>query len=108
MSERVAILQRLDPTQVDEYVEAHEEVPEAVSSAMKQGGVEEYELFVTGNIAVGVVTVNDFDTFVEQYRDDPQTQEWEARVDQFKLSGVDPETMEMPTMERIWRLSDEA
>jgi len=43
--------------------------------------------------------------FEEAYGSDPDNQAWEERVGEFKRSGVDPDEMEMPVMERIWTLS---
>jgi len=103
--ERVVMLQRLKSDAVDDYVEAHEDVPDSVVEAMEEGGVEEYELYVYDDIAIGIMDVHDLDEFEERYGSDPDNQAWEERVGEFKRSGVDPDEMEMPVMERIWSLS---
>jgi L-rhamnose mutarotase len=106
-TETVVILQRLDPDRVDEYVESHEDVPEAVTDAMAEGGVEEFRLFVEGDVAVCVLDVEDFEAYQERYESDEACLEWESHVDQFKRSGVDPDTGEMPTMEEVWTFTSE-
>lgn len=106
-TEQIVILQRIDPEQTDEYVEAHDDVPQSVVDAMVDGGVHNYSLYLRDEIAVGVVEVEDIDAFQERYESDPENEEWEAYVQQFKREGIDPEDMEMPVMEDIWSLSDE-
>ena len=105
--ERVVVVQRLKADAVDEYVEAHDDVPDSVVEAMTEGGVEEYELYVHDDVAVGIMDVRDLDEFEAVYGRDPDNQAWEDRVGEFKRSGVDPDEMEMPVAERIWALSDE-
>jgi L-rhamnose mutarotase len=100
--EHVAILQRLDPDHVDDYLEAHEDVPEAVSDAMERGGVQTFRLFVHGDISVGYLAVEDFEAFNQTYTADPECQEWEDHVGEFKRSGVDVESGEMPLMDEVW------
>jgi L-rhamnose mutarotase len=107
-TETVVILQRLDPDSVDEYVESHDDVPEAVTEAMAEGGVAEFRLFVEDDVAVCVLEVADFAAYQERYETDEECLAWEAHVDQFKRSGVDPDTGEMPTMEEIWSFTNEA
>lgn len=105
--DRVVMVQRLKSTAVDEYVAAHDDVPESVVEAMEEGGVAEYELYVHDDIAVGIMEVEDLTEFEDVYGNDPDNQAWEERVGEFKRSGVDPDEMEMPVMERIWSLDDE-
>lgn len=104
--ERVVLLQRLKPDAVDDYVEAHDDVPDSVVEAMREGGVEEYDLYVYDDVAVSVMDVRDLAEFEAVYGSDPDNEAWEERVGEFKRSGVDPDEMEMPVMERIWSLDD--
>lgn len=104
--ERVVLLQRLKPDAVDEYVAAHDDVPDSVVEAMQKGGVEGYELYVHDDIAVSVMDVRDLEEFEAVYESDPDNREWEERVGEFKRSGVDADDMEMPVMERIWSLRE--
>ncbi|QGA82216.1 L-rhamnose mutarotase [Halomicrobium sp. LC1Hm] len=106
-TETVVVMQRLDPDRVDEYVESHEHVPAAVTRAMEAGGVEEFRLFVEDDVAVCVVEAESFEAYQERYESDEACLEWEAHVDQFKRSGVDPETGEMPTMDEIWSFTSD-
>jgi L-rhamnose mutarotase len=105
--ERVVVLQRLKQDAINDYVAAHDDVPDSVADAMNEGGVDEYELYVYEDIAVGIMDVRDLDEFEDVYAADPDNQAWEERVGEFKRSGVEPDEMEMPVMERIWSLSDE-
>ncbi|WP_224337677.1 L-rhamnose mutarotase [Haloprofundus halobius] len=105
--EQVAILQRIKPEMTDEYIEAHDNVPESVIDAMVEGGVYEYRLFLRDEIAVGIIEVEDMEQFQERYESDPENEEWESHVEQFKTEGIDPDNMEMPVMEEIWSLSDD-
>lgn len=106
-TEQVAILQRIDPEKAEEYIEAHDDIPQSVVDAMVDGGVHEYRLYLHEEIAVGIVEVEDMDAFQERYESDPENEEWEAYVQQFKHEGIDPDDMEMPEMDEIWSLSDE-
>ncbi|WP_248517962.1 L-rhamnose mutarotase [Salinarchaeum laminariae] len=105
--ERIVTVQRLKSDAVDDYVAAHDDVPDSVVEAMEDGGVAEYELYVDGDIAIGIMEVEDLEAFEDVYGSDPDNQKWEERVGEFKQSGVDPDEMEMPVMERIWSLGDE-
>lgn len=105
--EQIVILQRIKPELSDDYIKAHDDVPQSVIDAMVEGGVHEYRLYLRDEIAVGVVEVEDMDKFQERYENDPANQEWEAHVEQFKREGIDPGDMEMPVMEEIWSLSED-
>ena len=100
--DRVAMIQRLDPDRVDDYLAAHEDVPEAVSEAMERGGVRQFQLFVRDDISVGYIEVEDLEAYVEEYASDPECREWEERVAEFKTAGVDVEDGSMPLMDRVW------
>lgn len=98
----VALFQRLDPDQVDEYLEAHEDVPDAVPTAMERGGVHSFRLFVEDDVSVGIIEVEDFEAFNEEYLADEECQDWEEFVADFKRSGVDVNEGEMPLMDEVW------
>jgi L-rhamnose mutarotase len=100
--DRVLLVQDLDPEKVDDYVEAHDDVPDAVTDAMERGGVHRFDLFVHDGVSIGYVVVDDFERFQSVYGDDPECMAWEERIAPFKRSGVDPDTGEMPLGDRIW------
>ena len=107
-TERAVYLQRIADDRVDEYVEAHETVPEGVKRAMERGGVRTFELFVRDGIAVCVLEADDLEEYVEAINGDPDVDEWERYVAQFKERGVDvdaPEGEQIPFMDRIWSFS---
>jgi L-rhamnose mutarotase len=101
-SERILLVQRLKPDRVDEYVEAHDEVPERVVELMDENGVERYDLYLYDDLSISHIVADDFDAFEAAYGDDLEAEQWEERVAAFKRSGVDPDTGEMPDAERIW------
>jgi L-rhamnose mutarotase len=110
MTERAVYIQRLDPTQRDEYVTAHEDVPEGVTDAMERGGVEEFELYLRDDIAVCILECEDVDEYLEALDGDEAVAEWERYTGQFKREGVDPDAdpeSGIPFMDRIWRFEPE-
>ncbi|MFB6106354.1 MAG: L-rhamnose mutarotase [Halobacteriaceae archaeon] len=105
-AETVVYLQRLDPDRVEEYVAAHEDVPEGVTDAMARGGVHEFDLFVRDDLAVCVMEVEDLDAYLEAVDGDEAVAEWERYTGQFKRAGVDPDAAPeegIPFMDRVWR-----
>lgn len=104
--ERVAMIQHLNPDRVDEYLAAHENVPEPVVEHMQRCGVETFELFVEENLSVGYVELEDFEQFAEDYSADPDCQEWEERVGEFKRNGVDTNDADIPLMDHVWSLDE--
>lgn len=77
---------------------------------MARGGVEEFELYVRDDIAVCILEVNDIDEYIETVTGDPDVEEWERRVVEFKREGVDvevPEEEQIPFMDRIWSFQTE-
>jgi L-rhamnose mutarotase len=110
MTERAVYIQRLDPTQRDEYAKAHEDVPEGVTDAMERGGVEEFELYLRDDIAVCILECKDVDEYLEAVDGDEAVAEWERYTGQFKREGVDPDAdpeSGIPFMDRIWRFEPE-
>jgi L-rhamnose mutarotase len=105
-TERAVYIQRLDPDQRDAYVEAHDEVPDGVTDAMEQGGVEEFELYVRDNVAVCILECADLDAYLDAVDGNDAVAEWERYTGQFKESGVDADASPeagIPFMERVWR-----
>lgn len=100
--ERVVMLQRLKPDRVDEYVDAHDDVPDAVTDAMDRGGVHSFRLYVRDAISVGYIEVEDFEAYTDTYLADEECREWERYVDRFKRTGVDVDDEELPLMEEVW------
>ncbi len=102
--ERAVYLQRLDPEQREEYVRAHDDVPAAVTDAMARADVRTFELYVREEIAICVFEATDVQAYFDIVEDDPDVQEWERYVAQFKEAGVDVDADEavVPAMERIW------
>jgi L-rhamnose mutarotase len=105
-TERAVYVQRLDPDRREEYVAAHDDVPEAVTAAMERGGVTEFELYVREDVAVCVLECEDLDAYLDAVDGDEAVAEWERYTGRFKRSGVDadadPESG-IPFMDRIWR-----
>lgn len=105
MSERAVYVQRIDPERRQEYVDAHDGIPSGVTNAMQRGGVETFELYVRGDLAVCIVDAEDVGEYVDAVSDDPAVEEWERHVARFKTEGVDvdaPADDQIPFMDRIW------
>ena len=107
-TDRAVYVQRLDPAQRDAYIEAHDNVPEGVTDAMEQGGVEEFELYVREDIAVCILECEDLDAYFDTVDGNEIVAEWERFTGQFKRSGVDSDASPeegIPFMERVWRFT---
>ena len=105
--ERTVIVRRLKPDRVDDYIEAHEDVPNSVVSAMEKAGVEEYDLYVHDDIVVSIIEAPDLERLQEINTHNPEVQAWEDRVGQYKRSNGEQDGTGTPVMERIWTLSEE-
>lgn len=101
---RAVYLQQIDPERREEYLAAHEDVPEGVTRAMAEAGVERFELYVRDEIAVCILEAEDVERYDEAMADDPAVEEWERHVAQFKTDGVDVDADDggVPYMEEIW------
>ena len=107
-TDRAVYVQRLDEERIDEYVDAHERVPDGVTAAMERGGVTDFEVYVRGDVAVCVLEAADLDAYLDEVTGAPAVEEWERRVAQFKDEGVDvdaPADEQIPFMDRIWSFS---
>jgi L-rhamnose mutarotase len=105
MVERAVYVQYLKPERKAEYLAAHEDVPGGVTDAMAEGGVERFDLFVRGDIAVCVLEAEDIDAYVDRVSGDPAVEAWERRVAEFKREGVDVDAAngeQIPFMDCIW------
>lgn len=100
--ERVVLVQELKSDRVEDYLAAHEDVPDPVTERMGEGGVEEFRLFVGDDLSIGYIEVEDFERFQAEYNADPDCEAWERRVAEFKESGVDPDSGEFPVLEEVW------
>ena len=109
-TERAVYIQRIDPEHRDDYLEAHEDVPEGVSDAMRRGGVTEFELYVRDDLAVCILEAADIDAYFEEIDGDEAVEEWERYTAEFKREGVDvdDEDEPIPFMDRIWTLAESA
>lgn len=104
-SERAVYVQHIDPEHKAAYIEAHEEVPEGVKAAMERGTVTNFELYVRDTVAVAILEAEDLDAYLEAVTDDPDVEEWERHVAQFKKEGVNvdaPADEQIPFMDQIW------
>lgn len=110
-TERAVYVQRIDPEYREEYVAAHDDVPDGVTAAMERGTVTSFDLFVRDDIAVCILEAEDLDAYLAAATGDPAVEEWERHVAQFKREGVDvdaPEDEQIPFMDRIWSFRPDA
>ncbi|MFB6141443.1 MAG: L-rhamnose mutarotase [Halosimplex sp.] len=108
MTERAVYVQRIDPDRRDEYVEAHDDVPEGVTDAMERGTVTDFELYVRDDLAVCILECEDLDAYLDAVDGDEAVAEWEAYTGRFKREGVDPDADPdegIPFMDRVWSFS---
>lgn len=102
---RAVYIQRIDAEHKQDYVNAHDDVPEGVTEAMERGTVTAFDLYVRDDIAVCILEASDLDTYLKAVTDDPEVEKWERRVAQFKEEGVDvdaPVDEQIPFMEKVW------
>lgn len=106
-TEQAVYIQRIDPEQKENYIDAHDDVPSAVTEAMRRSGVTDFRLYVRDDIAVCVVEAEDIDAYIEEVDTDPEVADWERYVAQFKRSGVDVDSdaEQIPFMDEIWSFS---
>jgi L-rhamnose mutarotase len=102
--ERAVFLNRLDPDNVEDYVDIHSEVPEFVPDAMESAGVERFQVFVKDDIAVCILDVHDLDDYRDVYVQNPEIEDWERRVNEYKREGIDVDAdgEQVPFMDEIW------
>lgn len=104
-TERAVYVQRIDSERKQEYIEAHDDVPEGVTKAMERGTVTEFELYIRGDVAVCILEAEDLDAYFETATGDPEVEKWERHVAQFKRKGIDvdaPKDEQIPFMDCIW------
>lgn len=108
--ERAVYIQEIDPEHVEAYVRAHDDVPSAVTDAMDRAGVERFDLYVRGTVAVCIVEAHDVEKYFDAMDGDEGVKDWERRVGAYKLEGVDVDADEgasIPMMDRIWHYTPE-
>ena len=106
--ENAAYVQRVHPDHVDDYVAAHESVPDGVTEAMARAGVETFRLFLSGDIAVCYLEAPDIQAYIDEVANDPEVVEWERTVAAFKTDSVDVDAAQsdqIPFMDEIWTLT---
>ena len=105
--ERAVFLNRLNPDSVDDYVELHSEVPEFVPDAMESAGVKQFQVFVKDDIAICIMDVHDIDEYRDEYVQDPEIEDWERRVNEYKREGIDVDADgdQVPFMDEVWTFS---
>ena len=108
-TDRAVYLQRIDPAHRDAYLNAHENVPEGVSKAMRDGTVKSFDLYIRDNIAVCILEAEDLDRYFDSIEGNKTVDEWERYVGAFKQSGVDVDNADepIPLMEHVWSLNAE-
>ncbi|PNW28619.1 UNVERIFIED_CONTAM: hypothetical protein BEN50_21050 [Euhalothece sp. KZN 001] len=109
-SNRAVYIQRLDPDQRQAYVDAHDDVPSAVTDAMERGGVRKFELYLRDAVAVCILECDDLDAYLDAVDGDEAVAEWERYAGQFKREGVDADAdpkSGIPFMECLWRFEPE-
>lgn len=102
-----------DPGLIEKYKEVHakENVWPEISQGMKEVGILDMEIYISGNRLFMIMdTVIDFDheEAMEELAGKPRQQEWEAYVSSFQKTDEDATADEKwQLMERIYKLDQE-
>jgi len=100
-----------DPGLIAEYERHHQEVWPEITRSIRASGIEDMEIYRTGNRLLMVMEVSDgfsFEAKAEADRTSPRVQEWEALMWRFQepLPWASPGEKWI-RMERIFKLEDD-
>ncbi|MFV0632640.1 L-rhamnose mutarotase, partial [Demequina sp.] len=84
---RICFTLQVDPTRLDEYVEAHRAVWPEMLEAIRDAGRRDYSLFLSpSGLLVGVYETDDDAASAAALAADPRTARWEATMAPFFVS----------------------
>ena len=100
-----------DPQLIAEYEQYHRQVWAEVLAAIRQVGIEEMQIFRTGNrMFMLMQTSDDYDPVqaAEYFKSDAKSQQWEQLMDKFqqRLVGA-PADQKWGTMDCCFQLSSQ-
>jgi L-rhamnose mutarotase len=100
-----------DPGAISEYRKYHENVWPEITRSIKAAGIEDMEIYLTGNRLFMVLETDESFSFEAKNRTDrenPKVQEWERLMSRFQqpLPWGKPGEKWMP-MERVFKLEEE-
>ncbi len=70
-----------DPQAIDRYIKHHQKVPEAILQSIRDAGINEMEIFISGNRLMMVIEVSEEFSFEKKAKMDAENQEvqeWES------------------------------
>lgn len=97
-----------DPELIDAYKKAHQKVWPSVVESIKAAGINNMEIYLTGNRLFMLMEVNSsfsFNQKAEMDANNPQVQEWETLMDKYQKTIPSASKEEKWTlMEKIFQL----
>jgi L-rhamnose mutarotase len=102
--ERVAFQMKLLPGAEAEYRRRHANVWPEMLAALKAAGVRNYSIYVKGDDLIGVLDVEDFDTFRKMMDAAPINAPWQADMAALIDPCTDPATGFHRRLEEIFHL----
>jgi L-rhamnose mutarotase len=70
-----------DPQAIDRYIKHHQKVPRSIIQSIKDAGIHEMEIFISGNRLMMIMEVREGFSFKEKAKMDAENQEvqeWES------------------------------
>ena len=102
MTQRAAIVLRVRPDKIDEYVEAHRNVWPELLAALRAAGIRNYTIFRNGNDMFGYFESDDLEAaaaYMEAQGVNARWQDTMAQLLEERVPDAGP-----PTLEEIFRL----
>jgi L-rhamnose mutarotase len=103
--ERVGHLWRVKPGMADEYRRRHATVWPELERLLRDAGVRQYSIYLSGELVVSHMEVESFERLVQAFNGDPIAQRWEAMFsDLIDYPDADPDTGWPSRMVEVWSL----
>jgi L-rhamnose mutarotase len=93
-----------DPVLISEYKKYHEKIWPEITASIKNSGIENLEIFLTGNRMFMIMEVSDafsFDKKSEMDSENPKVQEWEMLMWKYQ------QALPMSKPNEKWRLMEQ-
>jgi L-rhamnose mutarotase len=103
--ERIGHMWRVKRGMADEYARRHREIWPELDQLLRDGGVEEYTIYLSGETVFSHMEVEDYDEFVRGVAGHPVLERWEALfADLVEYPDSDPQTGWPARLHRVWSL----
>lgn len=81
--QQVALHTTLRPDAIEDYEAAHRRVPDALATALRRAGVQEWRIWRDGTDLFHLVDVEDYRAMRRALAEDPVNQQWQRRLRPF-------------------------